>query len=70
MTECNHCWHETNQMLMSDPPQTVDVCCWCGEELHVPLLRMRKAGVHGKYSPDTNMLIVEAEPAEGRVIPD
>lgn len=28
----DHCWHETGLVLMSDPPQTEEVCCYCGKK--------------------------------------
>ena len=32
MTVHTHCWHLTNTMLCSMPPQRVEVCCVCGEK--------------------------------------
>ena len=28
----HHCWHPTHT-LTSNPPITVETCCWCGKEI-------------------------------------
>lgn len=52
--ECRgHCWHMTDQLLLTDPPQTVEVCCWCGAARRKtvdPYGDQRGAG-HGQWQP-------------------
>lgn len=30
--DMRHCWHYSNNMLLSNPPQIQKTCCWCGEK--------------------------------------
>lgn len=27
-----HCWHTSSLLRLSDPPVSVETCCWCGSE--------------------------------------
>lgn len=48
-----HCWHDTGDMLMCDPPKAVQVCCMCGVKRSI--LISRRPGIppheHGPYRP-------------------
>lgn len=28
--ECKHCWHTLPSYNLTNPPQRVEICCWCG----------------------------------------
>jgi hypothetical protein len=53
MTVHTHCWHSTNKLLCSMPPQRVQVCCVCGEirNLVVKTPEDNPEG-HGKFHPN------------------
>lgn len=49
----DHCWHATNQWLMTDPPKVVDVCCHCGTSRHLPVvIPVRSSAGHGPHFPN------------------
>ena len=47
---CNHCWHSTETMLCSIPPQDQQICCHCGQVKNVvmrtPTIDRTKHGVY------------------------
>lgn len=50
-TAADHCWHDTGQMLASNPPMVVDRCCYCGETRSLRLVAHVPKGDHGPYAP-------------------
>lgn len=52
MGECNHCWHDTGNMLTSNPPQYQLICCHCGETENLRSLPPfeRDNGEHGEFA--------------------
>jgi hypothetical protein len=50
-TAAEHCWHDTGKMLMSNPPQSVDRCCWCGIERSLRVAVPIRSGEHGPMVP-------------------
>lgn len=51
MSECNHCWHDTGNMLTSNPPQYQLICCHCGETRNVKALpSMELSDEYGDYA--------------------
>lgn len=48
---CEHCWHDTGILLCSDPPQTEEVCCFCGEMRRRRVWVLQEKAWHGKYKP-------------------
>jgi hypothetical protein len=49
---CDHCWHQSNIMLMSNPPQIKEVCCHCGkEQTRFINTKIPDNKTHGKYKP-------------------
>lgn len=45
-----HCWHATSISLTTDPPQKLEVCCWCGGQRTEINARVPKTG-HGRFIP-------------------
>lgn len=48
-----HCWHETGEMLTSNPPYYVEICCHCGAKRDKTYFGSR-SGQHGEYAPMAN----------------
>ena len=44
--EGQHCWHSC-EMLLTDPPQEKQKCCWCNHRRIVR--RTTVSGIHGKF---------------------
>lgn len=42
-----HCWHAGESILLSDPPQHDEKCCFCGAMRHVSHRRLTEG--HGSY---------------------
>jgi len=54
MTVHTHCWHLTNTMLCSMPPQRIDVCCICGEKKALVVKSAEdSAEGHGEFHPNS-----------------
>lgn len=62
MNECNHCWHDTGNMLTSNPPQYQLICCHCGATENLRSLPPfeRDNGEHGEFA--------KGLPMKGRVM--
>jgi len=56
MTCENHCWHDSGFQLLSYPPQSVYICCNCGEKKHVTHQVIQSFVGHGKFHPQ-NMIV-------------
>jgi hypothetical protein len=52
MGEHEHCWHGTEVMLLSNPPQSQEVCCHCGEKKTTMQYSPGSQG-HGPYAPQS-----------------
>ena len=52
--ECEHHFHEAPWVLISNPPQAVDICCQCGERRTrmLPDTRPRIPESCGKFHPE------------------
>ena len=49
------CFHATGEILFTDPPQSVFVCCFCGQQKRKQLtIRCRAVPGHGPYHPRMN----------------
>lgn len=48
LNQAAHCWHGDGRLLLSDPPQERQTCCWCGATRVVQVGRMdtRQHGPH------------------------
>lgn len=46
---CDHCWHDTGVMLLTDPPQIVERCCHCGEKHNRDQDLFKDGKIHGKF---------------------
>ena len=47
------CYHPTGIMLSSHPPQSEEVCCFCGEKRSRPIRRSVEPTMgHGPHHPD------------------
>jgi hypothetical protein len=51
-----HCWHDTPNILLSYPPQTVRVCCNCGVKDVIKHEIIKSFEGHGIYHP-FNMIV-------------
>lgn len=50
--EHEDCWHGTGMMLTSDPPLSVEVCCWCGSMRYLRVVdAVYERGEHGPHKP-------------------
>lgn len=59
-TAANHCWHDTGRSLMSNPPQAVDVCCFCGAVRALPVrIPVENPIGHGPHHPTLTALNTE-----------
>ena len=48
----SHCFHLTGYVLLTDPPQDVRVCCFCGEETAVrKIVSLPPSIGHGGFRP-------------------
>lgn len=47
-----HCWHDTNILLLSSPPHKVEICCQCGETRRVRMGPSPPEGEHGPFLPE------------------
>ena len=45
----DHCWHSTNIVLTSNPPQHPQICCLCGAKRHMTSRASYESG-HGPYA--------------------
>lgn len=50
MSECAHCWH-THEALLSNPPQSPQTCCRCGETRIRKSLGEGLRDHHGPFMP-------------------
>lgn len=56
MSECDHCWHETGELLTSDPPQHQLMCCYCAATKNVrDLPKMEIHESHGDFARQFNI---------------
>lgn len=61
MTEaCTHCWHDSPNVLLSFPPQTVRICCHCGEKKFIQHEVIKSFEGHGIYHPQ-NYIVERSE---------
>lgn len=57
---CDHCWHSTGMTLLSSPPQSWLVCCWCGEIKVVRQAQIaQEKGEHGSHIDPPYVLLGE-----------
>lgn len=59
--ECTHCYHDTGNMLLSDPPLIEKICCWCGCKIRVRQLKWTLEGEHGTYRPESGLTLIAAD---------
>ena len=45
----NHCWHQENYILTSNPPKVVELCCWCGNTRIIERHPVVETIPHGQY---------------------
>jgi hypothetical protein len=51
-----HCWHSTDKLLCSMPPQRVAICCFCKETRNLVIkLPADNFEEHGKFHPNTTI---------------
>ena len=53
--ECQHCWHITGMLLLSNPPQTDEICCWCGSKQSTMGAVFESPGKHGPMRPNVKV---------------
>ena len=53
----HHCWHDSGQVLMSYPPQSVQICCNCGVRKTIRHEVIQSFEGHGKYHPQNYIIL-------------
>lgn len=56
-----HCWHATGKQLQTNPPQTEEICCWCGLMRYLQVFLVKTGGNHGRHNPDTFFIRTEGD---------
>lgn len=52
-TAIEHCWHGTGIHIAYYPPETEEICCYCGESRYKKIFYVYPDPTeHGKFSPD------------------
>lgn len=52
MADHPHCWHVTAFFVQTNPPQVLEVCCWCGDTRTQAIGFGNSVGEHGSFNPD------------------
>lgn len=48
---CAHCWHGSGYIILTLPPQTTQVCCFCGAKRVTRGEMPEDRRTHGKHLP-------------------
>ena len=57
MTDRPHCWHVTAFFVQTNPPQVLEVCCWCGDTRTQAIGFGNNVGEHGSFKPDQGFML-------------